>query len=142
MDTLPPVIDTTPTLTPVRPPEGSPDEGRTARAAEPTASGRDAPEVAALDFDARPGALVPLSYPFVWDGQKVTGIPVRRLLTSEVAALCAGGKTPEPFDCYAVMTGLPAAVLRGLDGDDGAAVAEAAFDFLPRLLRDAFSGSS
>lgn len=141
MENLPPVIDDTPRLAPVRPPQGSPDDARS-QAAEPAAPKVRAPEVATLEFEARPGALVPLAYPFSWEGRKVTGIPVRRLLTSEVAALCVGGKTPDVFDAYAVMTGFPAAVLRGLDSDDGSAVAEAAFDFLPRLLRDAYSGSS
>lgn len=141
MENLPPPIDDTPALTPVRPPRGSPDAAR-APAAEPAAPKPDEPRVAALDFDARPSVVVPLAYPFTWEGKKVTSIAVRRLVTSEVATLCAGGKSPDPFDAYAVMTGFPAAVLRGLDSDDGSAVAEAAFDFLPRLLRDAYSASS
>jgi hypothetical protein len=147
VDTLPPPIDAQPTLSPVPPPPGSPDalrraggpQGPTAPSADP-APAPARPLVAVLEFDARQAKTVLLDFPFQFDGRRHTEITVRRLLTCQVAELCVGGRVPEPFDVYAVMTGIPAPVLRGLDADDGQAVAEAAFDFLPRLLRDAFSG--
>ncbi|WP_024277982.1 phage tail assembly protein [Xanthobacter sp. 126] len=144
MENLPPPIADAPSLPPIAPPAGSPDAARRnggpAAPVTPAASPQPLPPVAtALDFVQRPSRTVPLDYPFVLDGCLIDQITVRRLLTAQVAALCEGGKAPDPFDCYAVMTGLPTPVLRGLDGDDGQAVAEAAFDFLPRLLRDALS---
>lgn len=142
MEDLPPPIADTPSLPPVAPPIGSPDAARrTAEAVAPAPAPAkpNPPLVAALDFVDRKARDVPLQYPFVLDGRRISVITVRRLLTAQVAVLCQGGKAPDPFDCYAVMTGLPAPVLRGLDGDDGQAVAEAAYDFLPLLLRAAFS---
>ncbi|MFG1317992.1 phage tail assembly protein [Xanthobacter autotrophicus] len=143
MENLPPPIDTAPAFTPVAPPPGSPDATRRVGApvTAPEAPAPQArPAAAALEFESGRTREVPLSFPATWEGRRIGVVTVRRLITAEVAALVPDGKVPDVFEVYAVMTGLPAPVLRGLDGDDGQAVAEAAFDFLPRLLRAAYSG--
>lgn len=150
MDNLPPPIDPgLPPLTPVTPPAGSPDAARRAGAgpaASPAAQSAKAapkvrPQVEALEFvdDGGEAASVTLRRPFDRKGVRVATITVRRLITQELVDLVAGGTVPDLYDAYALMTGLPAAVLRGLDADDGMAVAEAAFDFLPRTLAAAYS---
>lgn len=89
--------------------------------------------------------VIPLNHPFRLNGKKITHITVRRLRMGEVDALvkktAKGGMTT--FDVYAEMTGLSASVLRGLIDEDGDAVTDAAFDFLPRMFRpDAASSAS
>lgn len=98
------------------------------------------PPVEQLDF--LPGKVrevtVPLDYPFRWNGAEVREVTVRRLSTGEIGAvLDAAGETYTLYDIYAAMTGLPAAVLRGMDDDDNARVLEVAGDFLPLGLRAA-----
>lgn len=79
---------------------------------------------------------VPLEYPPKWQGELVTAIPLRRLTGAEVDALLTEkGGEPTTFDLFAVMTGYPAAFLRGLDSDDRDRLVEEALDFLPRALR-------
>lgn len=141
MENLPPPIDTTPSLKPVVPPPDAPDAaagGVSPVEVPPRAAPR--PQVAALEFEGVRFRDVPLEFPFTWDGQRVDVVTVRRLLTRQVAELCPDGNAPDVFEVYAAMTGLPAPVLRGMDSDDGQAVAGAAWDFLPRLLRAAYSG--
>jgi hypothetical protein len=95
------------------------------------------PEVAELAFISNPVKTVPLACPFTLDGRTVDKISIRRLTVSEVGRLIeslpAGRR--DNFDIYALMTGLPAPVLRGLIDDDGADVTEGCYDFLPRVFR-------
>lgn len=81
--------------------------------------------------------VISLKHPFRLDGKKITHVAVRRLRMGEVDALvkktAKGGMTT--FDVYAEMTGLSASVLRGLIDEDGDAVTDAAYDFLPRMFR-------
>lgn len=98
------------------------------------------PEVAALDFLSDAGtreADIPLDHPFSLDGRDIRTIKVRKLTVIEVAEVSSrAGKTGfDLYDIYAAMTGLPAAVLRGLLDDDGEAVIGKAYDFLPRAFR-------
>ncbi|MBA4799350.1 MAG: phage tail assembly protein [Rhizobiales bacterium] len=81
--------------------------------------------------------LVPLSHPFRRNGAVVDQITVKRLRIGDVDRFIkrAQGGSFSTFDIYAEMTGLPAAVLRGLVDEDGDAVTDACYDFLPRSLR-------
>lgn len=133
-DTLPPIIDTEPQLRPVKRPEGAPDAQSREPAHDVAAQSR--PEPARLDFIQTPVRSIALEYPFRLDGEVITNVSVRRLLTSEVANLAKDEQMPDLFEVYSVMTGLPADVLRGLDADDGQKVAEVAYDFLPLLFRE------
>lgn len=98
-------------------------------------------EVETLDFaiegEVQPFRAVPLKHPFRRDGEIVRAIIVRRLAVGEVGDLIDNrpDDMPDFFDIYAVMTGFPAAVLRGLIDVDGEPVAGACFDFLPRYFR-------
>lgn len=144
--TLPPPIEGAPTLSPARPPPGSPNDPahqslyqavEQAAADEPVAMMR---AVATLDF-VNPEALikrVPLAHPFRLDGQIVDCINLRRLNTEEVSQAVLASQLPDPFELYAQMAGLPAPVLRGLPDIDGLEVAEVASGFLPPLLRTAY----
>ncbi|WP_336802296.1 hypothetical protein [Kaistia sp. MMO-174] len=144
MEALPPPIATTPELTPVRPPPGSPDfkgsTGAPTLTAQPPEAPSQAPQpMTALEFldPGRRIKTVPLKHPFHWDGKKVGSVSVRRLATAEVASWRerVAANQADSYDLYAMMTGLPAPVLRGLDSDDGDEVLAAAFDFLPRWLQ-------
>lgn len=129
------------------PPGETPADGKANANARPAIKPRD---IETLDFEI-PGErqffrVVPLKHPFRRNGEIVRDITVRRLTVGAVGDLIDDrpGDMPDFFDIYAVMTGLPAAVLRGLIDIDGEAVAEACFDFLPRyfLPRSAVSASS
>ena len=83
--------------------------------------------------------IIPLKHPFKHPetGEMVRQITVRRLLTAEVeeaieAVLTEGYSN---FVLYARMTGLTVPILRGLMDEDGDAVTDAAYDFLPRVFR-------
>lgn len=136
-------LDQYPLVSPEERPPVPPEQPGEPAAAAP-APGQEKPAearpAAALDFQERGVKEVTLSFPFTWEGRFVSAVTVRRLITAEVAALTASGRATDAFECYAAMTGLPAPVLRGMDGDDGMAVVEAAFAFLPRLLKDVLSG--
>ncbi len=108
--------------------------GEEIAAAEPAAKAQ--PAHATLDFVDPPiAATVDLQYPFRLDGKVIETITIRRLTLGEVGAVIdARGAAANRYDCYAVMTGLPAEVLRGLVDVDGEAVVEAAYGFLPRLF--------
>ncbi|CAA0128927.1 Uncharacterised protein [Starkeya nomas] len=146
-EVLPPPIDKEPTLTPVRPPPGSPnDPNRTGGADASPAEAESRPIAAAavgdfafVDPDKRE-TVVPLEHPFTLDGVRYDAIRVRRLTTAEVSAVIGNGaRNIDLFDAYAAMTGLPAAVLRQrMDGEDGLAVTGACSRFLPRLLKEMF----
>lgn len=81
---------------------------------------------------------VPLEFPFEHDGRTVSEIVVRRLTTAEMGEVVARhGADFDQWDIFAVMTGLPATVLRGLEAGDGDEVTGVAYDFLPRSLKKA-----
>ena len=91
---------------------------------------------AVLDFvGASHSKSVQLKYPFRLGGAVIDQITVRRLTIGELEVLVSGANGLSYMAVYAVMTGLPVEVLRGLIDEDGDAVTEAAYDFLPRRLR-------
>lgn len=98
------------------------------------------PEVATLTFvgDRLPFDDVQLTYPFLWEGERVDVIRVRQITTAEMgerlSAIDARGGAYDVYDVYAVMTGLPAAVLRALPAADGDRVTLRCYDFLPPSL--------
>lgn len=144
VDNLPPPIEGVPSLQPVEPPAGSPDHARKSASkpeSEPTAEAAVSPIVATLDFELARSKSIELDYPFQFEGRRIDTIVVRRLSMGAVNRLVADERHRDLHEVYAEMTGLPAAVLRGLDGDDGIRVAEVAYDFLPRLLREAHATS-
>ena len=107
-------------------------------AAEPEA------EIATLDFvgDELPFRDIPLRFAFIWDGARVDTIRVSQLTTGRLGSLVGElqrrpNRRMELMDVYAVMTGLPAKVLRALPSEDGDKVVDAAFGFLPPSLRPA-----
>lgn len=137
--TFPP-IDDAPQIARVTPPPGSPNDP--ARAEPPAAAvPKTAPvEVASLAFTgtAREKTL-PLQFPFDLDGKHHNEVRIRRLTTQEVGDLMgAGSRSLDLYQVYSVMTGLPPAVLRGLDAEDGLTVTGVCSGFLPRLLKDVY----
>lgn len=94
-------------------------------------------EIAPLDFiDGKHCRRVPLTYPFRLGDAVVSEIVVHRLTVGEVGDLLDyRAPSPDNFDIYSLMTGFPAAILRGLIDTDGEDVSTACFDFLPRLFR-------
>lgn len=121
--------------------DNSEADGPEAREAEGDGAPRKAiePEVAALEFvgDAKPFRVVPLTYPFRWNGVVHTEIVVRRMTVRELIEFWDGlpeDRTYDRTDAYGVMCGLPASVLRALPDVDGLAVNGACLDFLPREL--------
>lgn len=97
------------------------------------------PEVAALEFvgEAKPFRVITLAYPFRWNGIVHDAIVVRRMTVRELIEFwdqLPEDRTYDRTDAYAVMCGLPAAVLRALPDIDGFAVNGACLDFLPREL--------
>lgn len=105
--------------------------------------GRPQREIEVLGFTVPMGRDVPLKFPFdhALLGH-VSRIHVRRLTVGEVGDILdkRDPKAPDMFDIYEIMTGIPAAVLRGLEAGDGEEVTGVCFDFLPRLLRPAPRG--
>lgn len=80
--------------------------------------------------------VVPLDFPFEHEGRTVSEITVRRLTTAEMGEVASRhGDELDQWDIFAVMTGLPAAVLRGLEAGDGDEVTGVAYDFLPRTVK-------
>lgn len=112
---------------------------KVAPVAAPAVQQADQPkaEVAKLDFSAGRSEVIGLDYPFTWEGREITEVTVRRLTVGEVNTLLDRVATEKirTMDIFAIMCGLPAAVLRGLDDDDGRRVMEVANRFLPRVLR-------
>jgi len=119
------------------------DNQAPAKAPAPAAAAKRAlPPPATLAFLPGRSIDVILECPFEWGGRVVEAVEVRRLTVAEVGEVVEQhGDTAVLYDFYAAMTGLPVAVLRGLVDDDYQAVAEAAFGFLPRDIRTAFSFS-
>lgn len=137
---------------PTKPIESYPDVRPEERPALPPVDPAGAPTTAAaadavplpaerLAFRPRAGKAaeetVPLDYPFERDGVVIDSITVRRLTVAEVAEVADAGdaKALGMWAFYAVQTGLPVGVLRGLDEDDGDRVVEVARRFLPRAFR-------
>lgn len=98
----------------------------------------DLPPVATLEFvNSAHQQEVPLKHPFKWKGRVVDVVTVKRLTLGQVDIFVrrAAKTSFSTFDIYAEMTGLPADVLRGLVDEDGDAVVDVAYDFLPRQLK-------
>lgn len=94
--------------------------------------------VATLEFvNSTHQQQVLLKHPFRWKGEVVNVVTVKRLTLGQVDAFVrrAAKTSFSTFDIYAEMTGLPADVLRGLVDEDGDAVVDVAYDFLPRQLK-------
>jgi hypothetical protein len=146
-DELLPPIPGAPELQPVTPPPGSPDHARKGGAAVEPVANKAAPVeapplVAVLDFVADRAKHIPLDFPFRFEGRLIEAIDVKRLPMAAVNNLVSSDRYLDLYEIYAEMTGLPASVLRGLDGDDGTRVTEIAFDFLPRLLAKVSASTS
>lgn len=106
----------------------------------PKPAPRPAVPPAKLEFEGSAHVrIIPLKFPFKHPetGEMVREIAVRRLLTAEVEeeieTVLADGYSN--FVLYARMTGLSVPILRGLIDEDGDAVTDAAYDFLPRVFR-------
>ena len=99
----------------------------------------DRADIEALDFvePSQFSTTVSLKHPFKRDGKTVRKVLIRRLKTGEVARLVnlAVEGAFSNYDAYAAMTGLPKPVVRGLIDEDGDAVTDACFDFLPPVLK-------
>lgn len=106
------------------------------KAQAPAPAPEPRPEVAKLQFIGNT-KVVPLAFPFIWNGETVSEITIRRLTLGQVQEVLSSpaGEKFLMLELYAIMIGLPAAVLRGLDDDDAREVTGAAYDFLPRSLR-------
>ncbi|MCB5203953.1 phage tail assembly protein [Neorhizobium sp. T786] len=102
------------------------------------APAKERPEGQILRFTAGTRKkVVPLQFSFELGGEEILEVHVQRLTLADVDQLLASLDKISTFDIYSVMTGLPPAVLRGLDDDDAVAVTEACYAFLPRRLRPA-----
>jgi hypothetical protein len=115
------------------PPEGAEGEKATQEAKAPVPA-----EVAVIEF-LNPRGMekrVEFVHPFRWTGVCWAGVTVRRLIFAQV--LHVQESAPKDADggidlleYYAVMTGLPAAVIRAMEAGDSKRLREAAYDFLP-----------
>jgi len=127
---------------PPPPPEGMAGEPQEAAApAKPAAMLR---EIAALDF-LDPAAVrreEPFVHPFRLDGREVRGFTARKLTLGEVGRIVEAMRADEDADLivfYEVMTGLPAAVIRGLIEEDGQKLVDTCYPFLPRVAQTLIS---
>lgn len=97
------------------------------------------PPQAKLNFRAASlKSVITLHYPFHHPSTgEVEEVTIRRLTVGEVGDLLdqLDPKARDNFDIYAVMTGLPADVLRGLIDVDGEEVSRVCYNFLPRIFR-------
>lgn len=94
--------------------------------------------IAALKFLKAMDQSVALDFPFEHpELGAVEAVTVRRLTVGQMGDILdrRDPKSPDLFDIYAIMTGLEADVLRGLEAKDGERVTGVCFDFLPPLLR-------
>lgn len=145
---LPPPVDAEPALKPVMPPPGSPDYQRRFGADASGAAERTAPAeaskpaplplVAALEFSDPRSKVVPITHRFTFDGRTFSEVTVRRLSMVAVDKLVDERRHGDLYEVIAEMTSVPAAVLRGMDADDGDRLVAESRDFLPRILREAF----
>jgi hypothetical protein len=97
------------------------------------------PLIAVLDYvgDDKPFRVIPLKWPFRWDGHLYTEIVVNRLTVQQMGDFWDSLPPDRDYDrveVYGLMCGLPAAVIRALRDRDGTEVTGACFDFLPRAL--------
>lgn len=94
-------------------------------------------EVAEIQFLSDRDKVVPLKFPFTWEGREYSQIRIRPLTLGDVSKLQQrpAGVKVTLFDLYSRMTGLPSSVLRALESGDGEAVTNLAYDFLPPSLR-------
>lgn len=94
-------------------------------------------ETIALQFVGRSHErAVPLKHPFVFAGEQVDVITVKRLTMGQLSDVRQGDLANFGyFDLYSLMTGFPVAVLRGLIDEDGDVVTDVAYDFLPRSFK-------
>lgn len=94
--------------------------------------------IAALKFLKAMNQSVALDFPFEHPALGVVEtVAVNRLTVGQMGDILdrRDPKSPDMFDIYAIMTGLEADVLRGLEAKDGERVTGVCFDFLPPLLR-------
>jgi hypothetical protein len=119
-------------------PKAEPDPAVT-KGTEPAAQRAQADRpIAALKFLKPMNHTVPLDFPFeLPDVGAVEVVTVKRLTVGQMGDILdrRDPKSPDMFDIYAIMTGLEADVLRGLEAKDGERVTGVCFDFLPPLLR-------
>ncbi|EAU40146.1 hypothetical protein FP2506_11337 [Fulvimarina pelagi HTCC2506] len=127
----------------------APEVEPAAKAKKPAARAKK--EVAELDFlNGRPGKGFALDHPFRLRHSDDSGHPfreirevfVRPLSGQEVADVLFERDAADPYDFYAVMSGMPAAVCRALPGRDGDRLAEIGYGFLPRFMKAGGSGST
>jgi hypothetical protein len=145
---LPPPVDAEPALKPVMPPPGSPDYQRrngadASGAVESTAPAEVSkphvpPLVAALEFSDPRSKVVPITHRFTFDGRTFSEVTLRRLSMVAVDKLVDERRHGDLYEVISEMTSVPAAVLRGMDADDGDRLVAESRDFLPRILREAF----
>ena len=123
-----------------------PEEDGPATSPERAKPERPVRQIEKLTFVGKqPSRAVPLEFPFEHPTLGVVeNITVRRLSVGEVGDMLdeRPDMMPDFFDIYERMTGVPAAVLRGLVDVDGEAVSGVCFDFLPRLYRPILSVAS
>lgn len=94
--------------------------------------------IAALKFLKAMNQSVALDFPFEHpELGAIETVTVNRLTVGQMGDILdrRDPKSPDMFDIYAIMTGLEADVLRGLEAKDGERVTGVCFDFLPPLLR-------
>ncbi len=130
------------------PPEGAEGEEPQADATAVAKAKADNPLVAALRFVAADAMAktIPLECPFEWDGTVYSSVTARKLTYAEVTRVYERAKDGDGevklIEFYAEMTGLPAAVIRGMESGDAQAVVEGCYPFLPRQLRSETSPST
>lgn len=147
---VPGIEDEDPTVEEIElpPVETWPKEVTTAAPAagsEPVAAqvpSRPAAEAAKLEFvGGEMVKVIDLEFPFKLDGVVISAVTIRRLTVAEVSEVVDRRSDEDAlgYQLFSAMTGLPVPVLRGLIDDDGTAVTEACFHFLPRRFRPAES---
>jgi hypothetical protein len=82
--------------------------------------------------------VVPLDFPFKWQGRTVASVTVRRLAAFEVAQVAESEEFASAgmWAIYGTQSGLPAGVIRGMMEDDCDRVVEVNRRFLPRAFRE------
>ncbi len=110
-----------------------------AETAAPSIPSAQPPLIAVLDYvgENKPYRVIPLRWPFRWEGRVFTEIVVNRLTVQQMGAFWDALPPDRDYDrveVYGLMCGLPAAVIRALRDPDGTEVTSACFDFLPRAL--------
>lgn len=117
--------------------DNSGEKVKPVKAEEKTGSLVERP-IAALSFLKSMTQVIPLDFPFEHPALgPVEVVTVRRLTVGQMGDILdrRDRNAPDMFDIYAIMTGLEADVIRGLEATDGERVTGVCFDFLPPLLR-------